>query len=44
VIWVLSLTLTALVGGILWQAERQCPHPCTMDAPQAIMGQRPLFR
>jgi hypothetical protein len=44
VIGVLTLTLTCLVGGILWLAERQCPAPCPMHGPYAIVGQKPMFR
>lgn len=31
IVWVLSLTFATLVGGIVWQARRQCPEPCWID-------------
>jgi hypothetical protein len=31
IVWVLTLTGAALVGGILWQAHTQCPTPCWID-------------
>jgi hypothetical protein len=31
ILWVLCLTFTALVGGILWQAHTQCPEPCWIN-------------
>jgi hypothetical protein len=31
ILWVLALTGSTLVGGILYQAHRQCPEPCWID-------------
>jgi hypothetical protein len=31
IVWVLLLTTGTLVGGVLWQARRQCPEPCWID-------------
>jgi hypothetical protein len=40
VVWVLTLTGGALVGGILWQASaRHCPAPCRMDGPPMALKQ-----
>jgi hypothetical protein len=44
VVFVLGLTGTAVVGGILWQANRLCPHPCSQDGsyPPVALKQRPM--
>jgi hypothetical protein len=31
ILWVLTLTFAALVGGIAWQAHKQCPEPCWIN-------------
>jgi hypothetical protein len=41
IVWVLTLTISAVVGAVLWQARTQCPEPCRingMTAPQALKG------
>jgi hypothetical protein len=41
VVWVLMVTLSALVGGILWQAPGPCPAPCRLDA-RPLLDARPV--
>ena len=39
VVWVVSLTSAALVGGVYWIGTAHCPEPCRIDAPHAAVPQ-----
>ncbi len=41
VVWVVSLTGTALVGGVYWVGKSHCPDPCRIDGPQ-VAAQQPV--
>jgi hypothetical protein len=41
VVWVVSLTGTALVGGVYWIGKSHCPDPCRIDGPQVAAEQPP---
>jgi hypothetical protein len=41
VIWVVSLTGTALICGVYWIGKSHCPAPCRIDGPQAAMQTQP---
>jgi hypothetical protein len=44
VVWVVSLTGAALVGGVYWVGTSQCPDPCRIDTPIAAVGKPKAVR